>query len=265
MAPSPDRQLGLIPGTLADTVRKAFERPTDARYHLLRDFWSATKRFGARGITSIEVGELASIEGGVAEAYVDDRNRAVLAALCGALDCRTFFEIGTNRGRTTWTVARNNPQCHVYTLDLPSREAVDGVQLAMTDSDRDFFVRAWDRGEAFAGTEEESRITVLQGDSATFDFSPYAGKMDFVFVDGAHSYDYVRNDSERALEMLAPAGTIAWDDYPAMPGIYRYLNELAGTLDGAIYHLRDTRLVIFTRAAAAQPRSYGVRQRIFAA
>jgi predicted O-methyltransferase YrrM len=265
MAASPDRQLGLVPGTLANTVRKVLERRDEARYHLLRDLWSATKRFGSRSIATVEVSDLAGIESAVVEAYVDDRNRAVLAALCRSLECRTFFEIGTNRGRTAWTVARNNPQCRVYTLDLPAREAAADVQLDLTGSDHDFFVRDWDRGEAFAGTEEEDRITTLQGDSATFDYTPYAGRMDFVFVDGAHSYAYVRNDTERALALLAPGGTIAWDDYPAMPGVYRYLNELAGTVKRPMYHVRGTRLVVLSHAVLAEPRAAKAGHRIFAA
>src|SRR5207249_2287328 len=82
---------------------------------------------------------------------------------------------------------------------------------------------------------------------ATFDYTPYAGRMDVVFVDGAHSYNYVVNDTERALEMLAPGGTVAWDDYPAVPGVYRHLNELAARLDGPLYHVYGTRLVLYSR------------------
>jgi predicted O-methyltransferase YrrM len=250
---------------LSGALRNASRRRDELRYHLVRDLWSVTKLFGSRAIRNIEVSELPLVADAAVEAYVDDRNRAILAALCRSLQCRTFFEIGTNRGRTAWSVARNNPDCHVYTLDLPSREALAGVGLGVTASDRDFFTGEWDRGEAFAGTEEEARITPLQGDSATFDFSPYEGKMDMVFVDGAHSYDYVRNDTEAALRMLTPGGLIAWDDYPAIPGVYRYLNELAEDRERPLYHLRGTRLVLFGGSELVRPRLADQRGRIFAA
>ena len=265
LKPAPDRQSSLIPGALTRVLRRALTNRDELRYYLLRDLWSSTKRFGSPGIRNIEVGELARLADTVIEGYVDDRNRAVLAALCKSLDVRSFFEIGTNRGRTAWTVARNNLQCDVYTLDLPSRDALSKVALSLNRSDRDFFVNQWDRGEAYAGTPEEERITTLHGDSATFDFSPYEAKLDFVFVDGAHSYDYVRNDTERAMQMLTPTGTVAWDDYPAIPGVYRYLNEIAGTLDAPMYHIYDTRLVVYSRTDLGLGSETGDRARLFAA
>ena len=67
--------------------------------------------------------------------------------------------------------------------------------------------------------------------------------MDVVFIDGAHSYSYVRNDTEAARRMVAPGGMIAWDDYPSIPGVYRYLNEIAAGSPYPLYHVRGTRLV----------------------
>ena len=59
-------------------------------------------------------------------------------------------------------------------------------------------------GAAFRSTEHEPRITQHLGDSATFDYKPFAGAIDLVFVDGAHTYDYVRADSKNALSTIAP-------------------------------------------------------------
>jgi len=196
---------------------------------------AVTKRLGARAIIDIRVGDLRGVPDAVIEGYVDDHSRAVLAALCREAGARTFFEIGTSRGRTAWTVARNNPECHVYTLDLPAGAA------------------EWDIGEAYHGMPEEGRITTLHGDSASFDFSPYAGRMDLVFVDGAHPDADVSNDTEWAFELLAAGGTIAWDGHPAVPGVYRRLNELARTLDRPLYHVRGTGLVIYTQADVVVP------------
>jgi predicted O-methyltransferase YrrM len=265
MAPRRDRQIGLVPRALTGALRGALDRRDELRFRVAREMWTLTKRFGSRAIVDITLDELPGLADAVVEGYVDDPNRAVLAALCRSLGVRTFFEIGTNRGRTAWTVARNNPDCHVYTLDLPAREALAEVQLAVNDADRDLFAGAWDRGEAYEGTTEEARITTLHGDSARFDFSPYAGRMDFVFVDGAHSYDYVSNDTRRALELLGPGGTIAWDDYPAVPGVYRRLNELAPALDRALYHVYGTRLVLYSRVDLVGPRRPRGRRRQYAA
>jgi predicted O-methyltransferase YrrM len=232
---------------LAAAGRAAVTRREEFRYHALRDSWSVAKRLAAGDIQNLEAREVPAVQDAVIEAYIDDPNRAVLAALCRALEARTFFEIGTNRGRTAWTVARNNPELRVYTLDLPSREAIESVQLQVNPSDRGFFAGDWDRGTAFTDTPEAERIEQLWGDSASFDFGPYQGAMDMVFVDGAHSYAYVKNDTERALEMLSPEGAIAWDDYPAIPGVYSYLTALAKSIEGELFHIRGTRLVVYSR------------------
>jgi hypothetical protein len=245
-----NRQVALraLGGAAYSTLRD----PQEFRYRVVRDSWTMIKRFGARSIEDVEIREVPCVRDAVIEGYIDDPNRAVLAALTQGLGARTFFEIGTNRGRTTWTVARNNPHVRVLTLDLPTRESIDQVRLDVNDSDREFFVDEWDRGEAFADTPEASRITQLWGDSASFDFSPYDGEMDVVFVDGAHSYSYVRNDTEAALRMLSPRGAILWDDYPGIPGVYRYITELAPTLNPPPVHILGTRLVLYSRVPVVE-------------
>lgn len=229
---------------LVGVLRSAATRPRELRHHVVRDLWSVAKRFGSQQIANVEIREIPGVRDTIVSGYVDDPNRGVLAALCATLEARAFFEIGTNRGRTALTVARSNPAMTVYTLDLPSPDA--SIALDINDSDRDFLGDEWASGEAFQATPEAARIQVLHGDSATFDYTPYAGRMDVVFIDGAHSYSYVRNDTEAALRMLAPRGAIVWDDYPGIPGVYRYLNELAPTLDGKLFHIFGTRLVVHT-------------------
>jgi predicted O-methyltransferase YrrM len=240
-----NRQIALR--ALTGAARSSLRNRSELRYHVIRDYWSILKRFGAASIDNVEVREIPCVQEAVIESYLDDPNRAVLAALCRGIEAKTFLEIGTNRGRTAWTVARNNPEIDVYTIDLPEQGSIEAVELDVNESDRDFFVEDWDRGEAFHGTPEEKRITQLWGDSATFDFSPYYGKIDLVFIDGAHSYSYVRNDTEEALKMVTEGGIIAWDDYPAIPGVYRALDELAPTLDARPFHVLGTRLVVYSR------------------
>src|SRR5947209_5675682 len=122
-----DGQMGLVARAVGGTLRNTLHKREEFRYHVVRDAWSLTKRFGAQGIENIELRELPGVHDAVIETYIDDPNRAVLAAICRALPAKSFFEIGTNRGRTAWTVARNNPECRVYTLDLPSQESVSEV------------------------------------------------------------------------------------------------------------------------------------------
>jgi methyltransferase family protein len=219
--------------------------PRGERTRLRRELWLAAKRFaGSQAIREVELSQLGGVADTVVHGYADDVNRLLIAALCANLECRTFFEIGTYLGRTAYTVALTNPETTIYTLDLPSREAADTVELELTDPQ--LFVE-WERGRDFVGTPEAERIHQLFGDSASFDFSPYHGRVDVAYVDGSHSYTYVKSDSENALELIHETGTILWDDYPHYPGVYAYLNELSSSLERPLVHIAGTRLVAYSR------------------
>jgi len=215
------------------------------RTSLRRELWVAAKRFaGSSVIREVDVAELDAVGDTVAAGYVDDFNRLIIAAVCSRVECRTFFEIGTYVGRTAMTVALTNPNATIYTLDLPDRSAAQDLSLELTDP---HLFAHWDRGRDYRGTTQEERIHELVGDSARFDFSPYFGTADVVYVDGSHSYSYVKGDTENALRLLTPRGTVLWDDYPQYSGVYAYLSELAPSLDRPLVHLRGTRLVLYSR------------------
>ena len=152
-----------------------------------------------------------------------------LCILCRALRPRTVFEIGTLNGYSALHLALNSPDdSTVYTVDLPAGPPRPSLKVTLSD------VAHADRGAAttnywFSGTEVESRIRTLHGDSATFDFSPWHEKVDLFFIDGAHSYEYVRADTENALRCVRPGGAIAWHDFGrrGVNGVSLYLRELA--------------------------------------
>lgn len=150
-----------------------------------------------------------------------------LCLLCRAIRPRTIFEIGTFVGYTALHLALNSPPgTRVFTLDLPPSKRDTALRTTATDHkliDRDV-------GRAvFEGTEQAGGIHRLYGDSATFDFSEWHGAVDLFFVDGAHSYEYVRSDTLNALRCVRPGGVIAWHDYGRLEqrGVTRWLHELA--------------------------------------
>jgi hypothetical protein len=114
----------------------------------------------------------------------------------------------------------------VFTLDLPPAD-IHRSSLPLEADDLQYIAKDGS-GARFAGAAFAGRITQLLGDSATFDYSAYEGKMDFVFVDGSHSYEYVVSDTKTALRLLKPTGgIILWHDYAtgAWPGVTQALNE----------------------------------------
>lgn len=128
------------------------------------------------------------------------------------LNPSSVFEIGTFRGRTALNFALNSaPTTRVYTLDLPpaSREGT----MRVTNSADAAIIAKSATGIDYRGKPGAEKIVQLFGDSLQFDFSPYYGRMDLVFIDGAHHYQAVMSDTEQAIKMLSPRGVIIWHDF----------------------------------------------------
>jgi predicted O-methyltransferase YrrM len=76
--------------------------------------------------------------------------------------------------------------------------------------------------------------------------------VDFIFVDGEHSKNYLLNDSEIALSVVKPGGIIVWHDYTGWDGVTSGLDLFAKRnrhLD--IVHLKGTTLA-FTKYDAGK-------------
>lgn len=171
--------------------------------------------------TVLEIREIDAVDGNVSE-----RELITICRLVRASSPAELFEFGTFDGRTTLNLAVNAPAgARVRTLDLP-REYV-GSSVAPIHSHEVQYADKDVSGARFLGSDAASRIVQLFGDSGSFDFAPYYGIMDFVFVDASHTYEYVINDSLHALRMLREGrGNIVWHDYSRWDGVTRGLNEL---------------------------------------
>ena len=168
---------------------------------------------------ALDLRELHAVDGNVSVLEL-----VVLAAAASRTRARAIFEIGTFDGRTAVNLAANAAQdVTVYTLDLPQNGGGTTLEADVEDVK---YMQPTLSGARIRKSEFASRVHRLFGDSATFDFSPYSGRMDVCFVDGAHSYEYVLNDSRRALAMSHPGTIILWHDYAMWPGVTQALNEL---------------------------------------
>lgn len=157
---------------------------------------------------------------------------ATLAYLMRATNPQTAFEIGTFRGRTTLLLARNGPaEGRLFTLDLPQSQVRHQV------------------GEAFAGTPEAKNIEQCSGDSRSFDYTPWKGKCDFVWVDACHEYEWVVPDTKSAFALCKPGGWIAWHDYRHTAwwsGVTRHLREFHREFP-QITHIKGTSIVVLQK------------------
>jgi len=170
---------------------------------------------------------------------------AYLALITKALQPSEIFEIGTFRGRTALNFALNSPDaCRIYTMDLPP-EGRDELSSDLGAADRGI-VQASETGIDYRGKDVSSKIEQFFGDSNRFDFSPYFGGMDIVFVDGAHDYRSVRNDCENARRMIRPGGVIVWHDF-ANYGDYNDVTRavLESFPPSRIVQIEDSQLAVY--------------------
>jgi predicted O-methyltransferase YrrM len=149
---------------------------------------------------------------------------------------------------TTLNIAMNAPQAEIHTLDLPP--GFDPAQTQFANNDvqiigaRGFYY--------YEGRAEAAHIQQHYGDTATFNYEEIGGSIDFCLIDAAHSYDYVRNDTAKALPLMANDGLMLWHDYGrndflADPedawGVTRFLHEIA---DAGVGILQGTSLGILS-------------------
>jgi predicted O-methyltransferase YrrM len=172
--------------------------------------------------------------------------RFILAQLVGHFQPKSILEVGTYRGATTRILLDNSPAgSNIYTIDLPLGSNFAELGAAATD---ERLILSRQVGINFAGHPRSGDVTQILGSSfeeATWEQIPNG--IDFAFVDASHSYDAVKNDSERVFGKLRPDGVVLWHDYTGNEsterGVGRYIRELMRCRDD-IFVCSETELAI---------------------
>jgi predicted O-methyltransferase YrrM len=174
---------------------------------------------------------------------------ALMAMVCRAVRPAIIFEIGTFRGRTALNFALNSPEnCRVFTLDLPEESNVKEMAVASANRADATLIGARKVGLDYEGRDVSSKIVQLYGDSRSFDFSPYVGQADLVFVDGGHTYDVVVNDTRRAIEMCRPGGVVMWHDFANYGDYHDVTRAVLDCVGGdRIFQLEDSQLAAYRK------------------
>lgn len=166
-----------------------------------------------------------------------------VSAIAQAIGAKRLFEFGTYLGRTSYHLTFASANAQVFTLNLPPGE----------DSRIAPYL-----GSFFKGTEREKQITQILCDSRKFDTAPFAKSMDFVFVDGDHSYALIKNDTQKAFDMLRPGGVIVWHDYAAKsPGVLQFFKEF--TMVRPLFRIKATCLIV--HVDGVDPETFEVGER----
>src|SRR5256885_10358318 len=132
----------------------------------------------------------------------------ILAIVTRVLKPSKVFEIGTFLGQTTSAFVLNAPSgAAVITLDLPPDTDVDASARSGHYIDTDLvLVKQRKVGSFLAEAGLDGRYQQLFCDSMRFDPTPHAGTVELGFIDGAHSREYVENDTRKMAAMMADRG-----------------------------------------------------------
>ncbi len=150
----------------------------------------------------------------------------------------SYFEIGTWRGESVWNVAKHISDC--TTFNLP-KEEIDQLGMPKKYAELHGFL-----------SKRNPAIKHLTGNSSVFDFESLGRKYDFIFIDGDHSYEMVKNDTEKVFGSLVHENSVVvWHDYAHNPEKIRY-EVLRGIMDGTpsmfhqnLYHVANTLCAVF--------------------
>jgi len=210
----------------------------------MRDYVGATHGFGD-GLPQLDLLDLfpsfdesvtpyAFLEGG--STTID---LALLKALARRYERCRYFEIGSWRGESIANVASVAGECISLSLsEEEMRQAGWGGRYLATAR---FFSR------------DLKNVVHIGHDSRTFDYTPYLGTCDLVFIDGDHSYDGVRSDTANAFRLLRDErSVIVWHDYMRTSEEDVLWGVVAGLLDGApeharrnLYHVSNTLCAVY--------------------
>jgi len=161
---------------------------------------------------------------------------ALLKGLAQRFEKCRYLEIGTWRGESVANVASVAKEC--VSISLPDEQMKKFHSKADIKTSRFF-------------SKNLANIKHIYHDSQTFDFSTIQ-KFDLMFIDGHHSYESIKKDTENVFKLLKnDSSIIVWHDYVDVEGLIQ-CTTLAAILDGCpkskrsnLYHVSNTMCAIY--------------------
>jgi hypothetical protein len=153
------------------------------------------------------------------------REAVALLSLLVAERPAEVLEIGTYMGHTARAMAENLKTATIHTIDLPRDFLAEQSEDGPLPKDDFHLIARRAVGREFKRQPCEKRIVQHLGDTAVMDFTPI-GQPTFFFIDGSHTYEYCKNDSEKCLALCPQGGTFLWHDCDQMhPGVLKFILE----------------------------------------
>jgi hypothetical protein len=153
------------------------------------------------------------------------RDVLALVSILVAENPSEVLEIGTYMGHTARAMAENLETATIHTIDLPSDFSPGDYADNRPPKDDFHLIGRRIVGREFKGQPCESRVVQHFGDTAVMDFSQI-GRPTFFFIDGSHTYEHCKSDSEKCLSLCPKGGTFLWHDCDeGHPGVIKFILE----------------------------------------
>lgn len=151
------------------------------------------KKYKDQKVQFVDIAEVADINVQLENyTYLDGTSRpidiAFLMAVCSKYDECNYLEIGSWRGESLYNVAKIAKNCTSLSLSKDDMLSM-GLNNKAADLQR-FFSR------------DLPNVKHIEANSLTYDFNQINDKFDVIFVDGDHTYDGVKSDTQNAFKLL---------------------------------------------------------------
>jgi predicted O-methyltransferase YrrM len=179
----------------------------------------------------------------------------MMISLMKIVNPKNIFEFGTYLGYTTNLLLSNSSSdSKVFSIDLGYNTSdveytknASEKDLKSSDILNDNFLTL---KQAQKGTHylknvsnlEKVRLKLIIGDSTEYnpDVDNLKNNTDFIFIDGGHTYDLVKKDTETSEKMISEKGIVLWHDFGSKihGDVTNFLEDFSK--ENLIYHIEHT-------------------------
>lgn len=131
--------------------------------------------------------------------WTDYQDTSLIVNLC--FNKFKILEIGTHLGYTTENIAKNNPNAKIKTIDICKDYNFDTKYQNSEILDRNQ-----------SGIKIKSKNVIHELVDSDLFFEKCSETFDLILIDGDHSYEQVKKDTENALKVIEKNGIIIWHD-----------------------------------------------------
>lgn len=148
--------------------------------------------------------------------------------LIGNIDNPIGIGIGTEAGFSSEYLLRSIPNLHLFGID-PYIEYVDWDNVKRESAiDKELFFH---KMQAFMNEKKYTHL-LMTSDEGAKNFKDES--VDFIFIDGLHTYDQVLKDCQNYYSKLKPGGLFCGHDYNALEAVRNAVDDFAKSINKEI-------------------------------